>query len=88
MSFKDILDRHHTHQVVIIPRFVRGRPQLVPGLYCEDCSKLIKWLNPQVADELASVDGVEQLQARKQDQIKLFQQQLMRKYSVDSETKG
>ena len=90
MAFKDILDKHHTHEVVIIPRFVQGRPQLVPGLYCEQCSKLIKWLNPQVAERLIQEEGVECVGPIKQDQIKLFQQQLMKKYAYprDSETKG
>lgn len=85
MAFKDVLDKHDSHTVVIIPRFIKGRPRLVPGLYCEDCGKLIKWLNEQVADELIRANGVEVLPTIKQDKIKLFQQQLNYRYGTDSQ---
>lgn len=76
MAFKDILDRHNDHTVVIIPRFYKNRPKLVPGLYCEDCGKLIKWLKDPLAEELVNDYGVERLSPIKEDRIKLFQQQL------------
>jgi hypothetical protein len=52
MSFEDILDRHNDHEVVIIPKKWKNKPDPVPGLYCDHCSKLIKWLSLKEAFEL------------------------------------
>jgi len=60
MSFKDILDKHDDHTVVILPRLFKNRLEPVPGLYCEDCGKLIKWLSLELFEELLD-DGVELL---------------------------
>jgi hypothetical protein len=70
MSFETILDRHNDHEVVILPRYHKNRPQLVPGLYCVNCFKLIKWLNPQQAQELEQL-GVEVLDPSKLDKIRV-----------------
>jgi hypothetical protein len=74
MSFEDILNNHHNCSVVILPRYHKNKPQLVPGLYCETHAKLIKWLSPQHAEELKSL-GVEQLEPMNSDKL-LVEQQL------------
>jgi hypothetical protein len=79
MAFEDTLNRHHECQVVIIPRFHKGKPRLIHGLYCSDHSKLIKWLNPIQSVECQSL-GVELLPPVKQDRIKLMQQKIAREY--------
>ena len=63
MSFKDVLDNHSDHNVVIIPRLHKNRFEPVPGLYCEHCAKLIKWLNYSEAKDLleAGVEGLDML---------------------------
>jgi hypothetical protein len=61
MSFKDTLDRHNDHNVVILPRLFKDRTEPVPGLYCEDCGKLIKWLDWPTAWDLIEL-GVEKLE--------------------------
>jgi hypothetical protein len=61
MSFEDILNRHNDHTVVILPRLHKGKPYAVPGLYCEDCGKLIKWLTPKESKALLKA-GVEQIE--------------------------
>ena len=58
MSFNDTLDRHADHTVVIIPRLFKNRIEAVPGLYCQDCAKLIKWLSTAEEQELVK-SGVE-----------------------------
>ena len=88
MAFKDILDRHNDHTVVIIPRFYKNRPKLVPGLYCEDCGKLIKWLKDPLAEELVNDYGVERLSPIKQDKLKLLRQQLAYKEQKKLELRG
>lgn len=77
MSFEDILNNHHDCSVVILPRYHKNKPQLVPGLYCETHAKLIKWLSPAHAEELKSL-GVEELEPIKSDKIKAMQTQLAR----------
>ena len=75
MSFEDILDRHHDCKIVILPRFHKGKPRLIDGLYCEDHCKLIKWLTPLLSQELQK-EGVECINPIKQDKIALMQQKL------------
>lgn len=58
MSFEDILDRHNEHTVVILWRLHKNKLDPVPGLYCNDCSKLIKWLTLDEAEDLIK-SGVE-----------------------------
>lgn len=77
MSFEDILNRHHDCSVVILPRYHKHKPHLVPGLYCETHAKLIKWLSPENAKELVGL-GVELLDPIKQDKVKVMQEQLRR----------
>ena len=79
MAFKDVLDRHHHCQVVIIPRYHKGKPHLVPGLYCSDHAKLIKWLSPDSAEELVSA-GVESLEPIASDKMAHIREQVQRKY--------
>ena len=60
MTLNEALDKHSEHEVAIIMRLHKGRFYPVPGLYCQDCSKLIKWLNyDEAADLLAA--GVKDL---------------------------
>ena len=66
MSFEDIINRHIDHNVVIIPRLHKGKYKPVPGLYCEHCCKLIKWLSPEVAKNLVEY-GVEELDMLKDE---------------------
>jgi len=63
MSFEKVLDKHNEHGVVIIPRMFKGRLDPVPGLYCEDCNKWIKWLTIDEASDLldAGVEGLDML---------------------------
>jgi hypothetical protein len=60
MSFEDILDRHSDHTVVILWRLHKNKLDPVPGLYCNDCAKLIKWLSLDEAEDLVN-SGVEVL---------------------------
>jgi hypothetical protein len=60
MSFQDILNRHNDHTVVILWRLHKNKLDPVPGLYCQDCAKLIKWLNLDEAEDLIQ-SGVEVL---------------------------
>jgi hypothetical protein len=60
MSFEDILDRHSNHTVVILWRLHKNKIDPVPGLYCQDCAKLIKWLSLDLAEDLIKA-GVEVL---------------------------
>lgn len=60
MSFEDILDRHSDHTVVILWRLHKNKIDPVPGLYCQDCAKLIKWLSLDEAEDLIQ-SGVEVL---------------------------
>ena len=75
MAFEDILDRHHSCNVVIIPRFHKGKPRLVHGLYCQNHCKLIKWLSQEQSQELSSL-GVEVLEAISVDKLALARQQI------------
>lgn len=75
MSFNDVLNNHNDCEVVIIPRFVKGRPKLVPGLYCQCHCKLIKWLRPEEFKELSAA-GVEVLEPVKADKTSLIRQEL------------
>lgn len=77
MSFEDILNNHHNCNVVILPRYHKNKPSLIPGLYCETHAKLIKWLSHEHAQELKSL-GVEELEPMKSDKIKVMQTQLAR----------
>jgi hypothetical protein len=74
MAFSDILDRHSSCEVVIIPRFHKNRPRLIHGLYCANHCKLIKWLNPEESDVLVD-SGVEKLEPVALDKMKLKIQQ-------------
>lgn len=49
---------HDNCPVVIVNRYFKGRPDLVPGLYCEPHAKLIKWLSETDAQELEQI-GIE-----------------------------
>jgi hypothetical protein len=60
MSLEQILDRHNDHQVVIIFRLHKHKLNPIPGLYCHDCCKLIKWLSLDQAEELLAA-GVDDL---------------------------
>ena len=60
MSLIKSYPKHHSCQVVIIDRYVKGQAHLVPGLYCADHGKWIKWLSLKDADELVEF-GVEHL---------------------------
>lgn len=73
MALKDVFDQHHDCEVVIIPRFHKGKSKLIPGLYCCQHAKLIKWLSPRQSHECQQL-GVEVLPAVKEDKIKLLQQ--------------
>ena len=75
MSFEDVLNSHNDCQVVIIPRYHKNRPRLVPGLYCQCHAKLIKWLNPEQQQELTAL-GVELLEPIAADRLALARQQL------------
>lgn len=77
MAFEDVLNNHHNCEVVILPRYHKNRSKLVPGLYCQKHSKLIKWLSPESAEELKQL-GVEQLEPIKLDKIKVMAHQLKR----------
>lgn len=68
MSFEDTLDRHHLCEVVILPRFHRNRPRLIPGLYCLNHGCLIKWLSQQHSDELRQ-SGVEYVEPLARERI-------------------
>lgn len=83
MSFQDTLDRHHNCQVVIIPRFHKGRPKLVHGLYCTGHAKLIKWLTRDQSQELKT-SGVELLDPINSDRMALIRQQLTFKENSQS----
>jgi hypothetical protein len=60
MSFEDILNNHNDHTVVILWRLHKNKLDPIPGLYCQDCSKLIKWLSLDEAEDLITY-GVEVL---------------------------
>lgn len=60
MSFEDILNNHNDHTVVILWRLHKNKLDPVPGLYCQDCAKLIKWLSLDEAEDLIKA-GVEVL---------------------------
>jgi hypothetical protein len=79
MAFSDILDHHHECEVVIIPRFHKGKPKLMHGLYCADHGKLIKWLSPEQSTECQQL-GVELLEPVKQDRINLMREKIKREY--------
>lgn len=79
MAFSDTLDRHHECEVVIIPRFHKGKPKLIHGLYCCNHSKLIKWLSPEQSRDCQQL-GVELLPAAKEDRINLMRQQIKWQY--------
>ncbi len=72
MAFEDKLNKHNSHSVVILPRFHKGKERLIPGLYCEDCACLIKWLKPAHAKELIEI-GVPKLEPIRADQDALKQ---------------
>ena len=77
MAFSDILDYHNNCEVAIIPRFHKGKPKLVHGLYCCSHGKLIKWLSPEQSQDCQTL-GVEVLTPVLEDKIKLMKQQLKR----------
>jgi hypothetical protein len=77
MAFEDVLNRHNNCSVVIIPRYHKNRPQLVPGLYCENHGKLIKWIRNEQINELKEL-GVEVLEPIKIDKLKVMREQLRR----------
>jgi hypothetical protein len=79
MAFTDILDRHHDCEVVIIPRFHKGKPRLIHGLYCCNHSKLIKWLSPAQSTDCQQL-GVELLAPVKQDKVNLLRQEVKARY--------
>lgn len=87
MSFEDILNRHNDHEVVIIDRFIKNRTRAVPGLYCSDCSKLIKWLSDDVAEDLIT-NGVEHLGMTGMDRIKLTINQHRYGHHINKENKN
>ena len=60
MSFEDTLNKHNDHTVVILWRLHKNKLDPVPGLYCQDCAKLIKWLSLNEAEDLIKA-GVEVL---------------------------
>jgi hypothetical protein len=60
MSFEHVLNIHNEHTVVILWRLHKNKLDPVPGLYCEDCAKLIKWLSLTEAEDLID-SGVEVL---------------------------
>jgi hypothetical protein len=57
---ENILNKHDDHTVGIVMRYHKGRVDPVPGLYCLDCCKLIKWLSYTEAKDLLE-SGVEDL---------------------------
>jgi hypothetical protein len=81
MAFSDILDHHHECEVVIIPRFHKGKPKLIHGLYCANHGKLIKWLRPEQSRECQQL-GVELLAPVKEDRIKLMRQQIQFEFKL------
>jgi hypothetical protein len=76
MTVDKTLDRHANCSVVILPRFHQGKPRLIPGLYCENHAKLIKWLNVNDSNELTEL-GVKQLKPMSSDQMSLIRQTLI-----------
>jgi hypothetical protein len=78
MSFEDVLNRHNDHKMVILPRYHKGKTWPVPGLYCESCAKLIKWLNWPTANDLIEY-GVEQLDMTPEDERALAQEIIRQK---------
>ena len=79
MSFEDVINRHMDHTMVILPRYHKGKTWPVPGLYCESCGKLIKWLNWTVANDLIDY-GVEQIEMIPEDE-KLLAQEIIKQKS-------
>jgi len=75
MAFEDILNKHHHCEVVIIPRFHKGKANLIPGLYCKDHACLIKWLTNRQSKQLQQ-SGVELLEPINTDKMSLMRQQL------------
>jgi hypothetical protein len=84
MAFSDILDHHHDCEVVIIPRFHKGKPKLMHGLYCVNHGKLIKWLSPEQSTDCQQL-GVELLEAVKEDRMKLLHQDIKSRYRPQME---
>ena len=70
MAFEDKLNKHNSHSVVILPRFHKNKERLIPGLYCEECACLIKWLKPAHAKQLIQM-GVPKLEPIQSDRISL-----------------
>jgi hypothetical protein len=79
MPFTDILNRHHDCEVVIIPRFHKGKPRLIHGLYCSNHSKLIKWLSPEQSLDCQQA-GVELLDPVPEDKMSLLKQDIKSRY--------
>ena len=77
MAFEDILNRHHHCQVVIIPRYHKGKDRLIHGLYCQDHAKLIKWLSPNHSCDLQAL-GVEVLTPINTDRMSVMREKLKR----------
>jgi hypothetical protein len=57
---KQGIEKHDDCTMVIIPRYHKNRPKLVPGLYCENHGCLIQWLTTHDYKELKKM-GVEDL---------------------------
>lgn len=81
MANTKTLDKHHNHKVVILPRYHKGKPRLIPGLYCETCACLIKWLKPAHALELEGM-GVDRLSPIQRDLDLLRKEQQNVPYTV------
>ena len=60
LTNKSGIEKHNDCNMVIIDRYHKGRPRLIPGLYCENHACLIKWLKPEHAKELEEI-GVQHL---------------------------
>ena len=57
---KNGIEKHDNCNMVIIPRYHKGKPRLIPGLYCETHGCLIQWLTNYDYKELVKM-GVEDL---------------------------
>jgi hypothetical protein len=88
MAHEPTLDKHHTHQIVIQPRFFKGRSYLVPALLCSDCNQWITWLRVNFAKELTEQYKVEWLEPCKKDRLKLLQQNLRYREQKKLELRG
>lgn len=60
LTKKQGIEQHENCTMVIIPRYHKGKPKLIPGLYCEDHGCLIQWLDHKTKDALVQI-GVEDL---------------------------